>query len=121
MSTTRYSNAGAPGSGTTIDNMASRCKAHVGFDQFAMTMFENLNVASLTDLGVGWTASNFTAVMANNLYNPFVSTFSMVGGYERAILSDGGTEARMVARTMTGSSSPTDSIWVTEAAFGLLA
>ena len=27
MSTTRYSNAGAPGSGTVIDNMASRCKA----------------------------------------------------------------------------------------------
>ena len=121
MSTARHQLAGAPGTGTTIDNMKSRCKAYSGFDQTTLAVYETLNIASLTDIGVGWTGSNFTAVMANNNYNPFVSTFSVSNNYERVLIGDAGTPSMMTCRTMTGQATPTDSIWVTEAAFGILA
>lgn len=67
MSTARHQLAGAPGTGTTIDNMASRlkcwCNWHGNFNSVP-TIRESMNLSSIGDAGVGLYNMNFTAVLA---------------------------------------------------------
>ena len=100
MSTARYLNAGAPGAGTTIDNMGSRAKAWGCVNQIGtQTIRSSLNVASITDSGVGVTYFNFTALMLNGEYAAF-STGNTAAG--KAIRGDSG-EANRSAMIMYDS------------------
>lgn len=65
MSTARFNNAGAVGTGTTIDNMGSRAKAHALVNDIPATptIGDSLNLSSVTDTGVGNARMNFTAAM----------------------------------------------------------
>ena len=64
MSTARHQLAGAPGTGTTIDNMASRVKvaAYIWYSGGTIASLAfSLNASSVTDGAVGQAAVNFTA------------------------------------------------------------
>lgn len=70
MSYSRYSNAGIPGSGVTVDNMASRVKQVGRVAQTAgpATLSAGFNVSSITDDGVGTATFYFTLPMASAAY-----------------------------------------------------
>ena len=84
MSTARHQLAGAPGTGTTIDNMASRAKAWLTVNQVGtMANLASLNITSIGDGGLGQTSFVFTAPMANALYVVVPSANSAGGRISR--------------------------------------
>lgn len=75
MSTNRYLNAGAPGTGTTVDNMASRVKAWASINGATApaSLNSSLGVSSVTDVGVGDWGLNLSSPMANTLFPPYAT------------------------------------------------
>ena len=75
MSTSRYNNSGAVGTGTIIDNMASRVKSWATINNPAVTLvvLGSLNTSSVTDNGVGNFTHNYTSVFADTSGARFVS------------------------------------------------
>jgi hypothetical protein len=84
MSTSRHQFAGAPGTGTTVDNMQSRVKMWSLFNQQPATPVLNagFNVSSLGDDAVGQTASLLIAPFAGNC--SMYATGAMVVTYASA-------------------------------------
>jgi len=82
MSTARHQLAGAPGTGTTIDNMASRVKMWAMFNQVPTTpiIYRSLNISSLLDGGVGFSILVYAAVMVDNTNAVHASSIDMSWG-----------------------------------------
>ena len=86
MSTARHQLAGAPGTGTTIDNMSSRVKAwsRVNYSSGVPSLMTNMNVSGIVDTALGQLTINLSAPMASVNYSFFAvqnsfSVFSLMG------------------------------------------
>lgn len=75
MSTARFNNAGAVGTGTTVDNMQSRVKAYVATDTAQAVAVASYNISSLTDLGGGASNVNLASAMASANYAVSISSY----------------------------------------------
>ena len=88
MSTARHQLAGAPGTGTTIDNMASRVKAWAVIDQRnTQTVTGGFGVSSIADGGLGNTVVTLAAAMNGAVYATTVSSWAMAGWTGRTLAS----------------------------------
>lgn len=69
MSTLRLDNVSPSAGGTTYDLHDATMKSTLHYNGTTNTINASYNVASITDLGTGFTQVDFTNNMANQLYN----------------------------------------------------
>ncbi len=70
MSTIRYLNAGAPGTGTVTNLMRGLAKAWFLFNQTGtQAITTSLNTSSITDEGLGQTTISFTSAFTGGTYS----------------------------------------------------
>jgi len=103
MSTARHQLAGAPGTGTTIDNMASRVKAWARINGATAAALDTFNVSSTTDTAVGQHTLTYTAFLANYGAYPVVATTTAGGGFFIDITGVGNNAVTCSAYAVNGT------------------
>jgi hypothetical protein len=111
MSTARHQLAGAPGTGTTIDNMQSRVKAWIFYGQTASTdtTYSSFNISNYVDNGMGIAAIAFTAVFTNSNYSVSTSTAAICVA-NNYTPSNAATFANIRVYSVTNVPAPTDTL-----------